>query len=50
MAVVFYLVFTPVSLTLKILNKDLLNKKIDKKIDSYLITREIQPTSLKNQF
>jgi len=48
--IMFYAIFTPVSFVLKLLNKDLLNKKIDKNIDTYWINRKIQPGSLKNQF
>lgn len=49
-AILFYVVFTPVSIILKLLNKDLLNKKIDKNAKTYWIERNIQPLSLKNQF
>jgi len=38
--IVFYLIFTPLGVLLKILGKDLLNKKIDKKISSYWIKRK----------
>ncbi len=48
--VLFFLVFTPVGLFLKLFRKDLLNKKIDPKAKSYWIHREKQPESLKNQF
>lgn len=50
MAFIFYIVFTPVSLILKMVRKDLLNKKINKNTYSYWIDRKIQPTSLKHQF
>lgn len=50
MAIIFYCVFTPVSMILKLLGKDLLNKKIDKNVNSYWVERKIQPTSLKHQF
>ena len=48
--ILFYGVFTPVSMVLKILRKDLLHKKIDKKCQSYWIDRTLQPGSLKKQF
>lgn len=48
--ILFYAMFTPISLVLKILRKDLLHKKIDKKSPSYWIKRDMQPGSLKNQF
>ncbi len=50
LVVLFFLVFTPVGLFLKLFRKDLLNKKIDPKANSYWIHREKQPESLKNQF
>lgn len=46
----FYLLFTPVALVLRVLGKDLLHKKLDKKAPSYWIDRETQPGTLKNQF
>ncbi len=48
--ILFYTIFTPVSLALKILRKDLLHKKLDKKCKSYWIVRSLQPGSLKKQF
>jgi hypothetical protein len=42
--------FTPISLVLKLLGKDLLNKKIDKSQESYWVERKTQPQSMKNQF
>jgi len=38
--IIFYLIFTPASVLLKIFGRDLLNKKIDKKISSYWIKRK----------
>lgn len=46
----FYLIFTPISIFLKIFGKDLLKKRIDKNINSYWIKRVKQPESMKNQF
>ena len=48
--ILFYGLFTPISLVLKILRKDLLHKKMDKKSQSYWIDRTEQPGSLKKQF
>lgn len=50
MLILFYGMFTPIALVLKLLGKDLLGKKLDKKSASYWVKREIQPGSLKNQF
>ena len=50
MVVLFYGLFTPIAFILKLLNKDLLKKKLDKNRSSYWIKRETQPGSLKNQF
>ncbi len=46
----FYTIFTPVALALKLLRKDLLHKKLDKKSSTYWQERTEQPGSLKNQF
>ncbi len=48
--IMFYGLFTPISIALKILRKDLLHKKLDKKSQSYWLDRTIQPGSLKKQF
>lgn len=48
--ILFYGLFTPISIVLKILRKDLLDKKLDKKSQSYWLDRTIQPGSLKKQF
>ena len=50
MIILFYGMFTPIAFVLKLLGKDLLNKKIDKNVSSYWIDRETQPGSLKNQY
>lgn len=50
MFILYFGLFTPVSMVLKILGKDLLNKKIDKSKNTYWIEREMQPQSMKNQF
>ncbi len=48
--VLFYLIFTPIALMLKLLGKDLLRKKVDRSQTSYWIERDTQPQSMKNQF
>lgn len=48
--VLFYLLFTPISIVLKLMGKDLLRKKVDRTKKSYWIERETQPESMKNQF
>jgi len=48
--ILFYGLFTPVSIALKILRKDLLHKKLDKECHSYWQKRTLQPGSLKKQF
>ena len=48
--ILFFGVFTPVAIILKILGKDLLNKKLDNSVNTYWIERTTQPGSLKNQF
>lgn len=48
--ILFYGLFAPVAIFLRLIGKDLLNKKIDKSQESYWIEREMQPQSMKNQF
>ena len=50
MFILYFGLFTPVSLFLKIIGKDLLNKKVDKSKNSYWIDRQTQPQSMKHQF
>lgn len=50
MFMLYFGLFTPISIFLKFLKKDLLNKKIDKSKRTYWIERESQPQSMKNQF
>ncbi len=50
MFILFFGLFTPISLLFKVTGKDSLNKKIDRSSDSYWITRTRQPESMKNQF
>lgn len=48
--ILYFGLFTPISLFLKLLGKDLLDKKIDKSKHSYWTNRETQPESMKKQF
>jgi len=50
MFILYFGLFTPIAIFLKLLGKDLLNKKIDKTQASYWIDRERQPESMRNQF
>lgn len=38
--IIFYFIFTPIGLILKLFNMDLLNRKIDKDIQSYWVKKE----------
>ncbi len=46
----FYFIFTPLSIVFKLLQIDLLDKKINKGKKSYFRDREFPPNSLKKQF
>ncbi len=48
--ILFYVVFAPTGIILRLLKKDLLNKKLDAKAISYFITRSVQPQNMRNQF
>ena len=50
MGVVFFLVVTPIGLIMKIIGKDLLNKKYDKKKRTYWIKRDTLIGTMKRQF
>ena len=50
MGVVFFLVVTPIGLVMRIMGKDLLNKKYDKKKKTYWINRYKNMGSMKKQF
>ena len=50
MGVVFFLVVTPIGFVIRILGKDLINKKYDKKIKTYWIDRDRNIGSMKKQF
>lgn len=48
--VLFVAVFCPVGLLFRLFKRDVLAPRYDRATDSYLITREKQPTNMKNQF
>jgi len=50
MAVVFFIVILPIGLLMRILQKDFLNRKIDKKANSYWINRKPGNESMRDQF
>ena len=50
MGVVFFLVLTPIGLFMKIMGKDLLSKKYDKKKSTYWIKRNIPIGTMRRQF
>ena len=50
LAVLFYLVFTPMGLLLRLWKKDILSLKIDKSCLSYWIKSETPMSSMKDQF
>ena len=49
MAIIFFLVVTPIGILMRILNKDLLNLKFNKS-KSYWIKKNEQKSKMKNQF
>ena len=50
MMLVFFIVVTPIGLIMKLMGKDLLNKKINKNVKSYWISRKDPMGTMKNQF
>ena len=50
MGFVFFLVVTPIGLVMRIAGKDLLNKKYDKKKETYWIKRDKPVSTMKRQF
>ena len=50
MGVVFFLVITPIGLTMRIMGKDLLRKKYDNKKETYWIKRDKLVSTMKKQF
>ena len=50
MGAVFFLVVTPIGIVMRLMGKDLLNKKHNKKKETYWIKRKTSPGSMKRQF
>ena len=50
MGIIFFLVVTPIGLIMKIIGKDLLQKKYDKKKGTYWIKRDKSISTMKRQF
>ncbi|MDC1092828.1 SxtJ family membrane protein [Pelagibacteraceae bacterium] len=50
MALVYFIILTPISLMVRIFGKDLLGLKFSKKQDTYWIKREKKPGTMKKQF
>ena len=50
MGVVFFLVITPIGLVMKIIGKDLLSIKYDKKKETYWVKRDKPTSAMKQQF
>ena len=50
LGIVFFLVLTPIGLVMRIIGKDLLNKKYDKKKRTYWIKRDTSIGTMKRQF
>ena len=50
MGLIFFLVVTPIGLIMRIMGKDLLNKKYDKKKNTYWIHKYKNMSSMKKQF
>ena len=50
MGIIFFLVVTPIGLILRIMGKDLLNKKYDKEKETYWIKRDTSIGTMKRQF
>ena len=50
MGVIFFLVITPIGLAMKIIGKDLLNKKYDKRKKTYWKKRDVPVGTMKRQF
>ena len=50
MGAVFFLVVTPIGIFMRLMGKDLLNRKYNKKKETYWITRRTSIGSMKRQF
>lgn len=48
--ILFYGIFTPSAIVLRLLKKDLLHKKLNSSATTYFIDRKTQPGDMKNQF
>lgn len=48
--ILFYALFVPIGMLLKLFGKDLLSKKLNATKESYFIDRKEQPGDMKNQF
>ena len=50
-SVIFYILFTPVSLVMRLLGKDPMLRKFERNIDTYRVIRQPRPSShMKHQF
>ena len=50
MGLIFFLVVTPIGFIMRVMGKDLLNKRYDKKKETYWIKRDKPVSSMKQQF
>ena len=50
MGIIFFLVITPIGFVMKIIKKNILNKKYDNKKKSYWINRDKTKSTMKQQF
>ena len=50
MGFIFFLVVTPIGLVMSILGKDLLNKRYNKKQETYWVKRDMPMSTMKRQF
>ena len=50
MMVIYFVIVTPIAVLLKIFKKDILNLKLDNKINSYWIQKKQDLGPMKNQF
>ena len=49
LGLIFYLIFTPIGLIMRLIKRDPLQRKIDQEVDSYWIQRE-EPQNIKEHF
>ena len=50
MGIVFFAVVTPIGIIMRLLKKDILKKKYNKKLNSYWIDKDNSQSSMRNQF